>query len=171
MTARPEPSLDDQASTTRRAALALGATGAAALLGSCSVYGGSSGSSDVAEAPEASEEPPAPSEEDEPGGEPTKEAAGKPALAKVSDIPVGSGKIFTAKKVVVTQPTAGKFVAFSTVCTHQGCPVSEIKGGTINCLCHGSKFAIADGSVADGPANKPLASKKITVDGDSLTLD
>jgi Rieske Fe-S protein len=182
--ARPEPSLDDPASTTRRAALTLGAaTGAAVMLGGCSVYGESSGSEDVADAPpaEASTVPPAPADEDpadedaaedDPAAAPTKEKPpAKPALAKTSDIPVGGGKIFTAKKVVVTQPSAGKFVAFSTVCTHQGCPVSEIKGGTINCLCHGSKFALADGSVTDGPAPKPLAAKKITVDGDSLTLD
>jgi Rieske Fe-S protein len=188
--ARPEPSLDDQASTTRRAALTLGAvTGAAAMLGGCSVYGESSGTEDVAEAepPNASTPPPTaanqdpaeddPAEDDPAADDPAaeaptkKEPAGKPALAKVSDIPVGGGKIFTAKKVVVTQPTAGTFAAFSTVCTHQGCPVSQIKGGTINCLCHGSKFAIADGSVTDGPASKPLAAKKITVDGDSLTLD
>ena len=55
---------------------------------------------------------------------------------------------------MVTQPTEGDFKAFSALCTHQGCVVSEIKGEDIDCTCHGSKFSIADGSVVDGPANE-----------------
>nr|BFE80377.1 hypothetical protein GCM10020093_029780 [Planobispora longispora] len=92
------------------------------------------------------------------------------ALAKTSDIPVGEGKVFKAEKVVVTQPKAGEFKCFTSVCTHQGCDVDAVEGGTINCPCHGSKFNIADGSVANGPANKPLEEKAIKVDGESITL-
>jgi Rieske Fe-S protein len=83
---------------------------------------------------------------------------------------VGGGKVFAGKKVVVTQPAAGTFTAFSAVCTHQGCMVNEIANGTIGCPCHGSKFAIADGSVVEGPATRPLPQRKITVSGDALQL-
>ncbi|MEU1181982.1 Rieske (2Fe-2S) protein [Streptomyces sp. NPDC005820] len=99
----------------------------------------------------------------------TKSAAGG-ALAKTADIPEGGGKIFTAEKVVVTQPTQGDFKAFSAVCTHQGCTVGSVANGTINCPCHKSEFRIADGSVASGPATKPLPEKQITVTGDTITL-
>jgi Rieske Fe-S protein len=92
------------------------------------------------------------------------------ALASTADIPVGGGKIFAEQDVVVTQPAAGTFKAFSATCTHQGCPVAPVDGGTINCNCHGSKFKVADGSVATGPAAKPLAEKTIKVDGTSITL-
>jgi Rieske Fe-S protein len=92
------------------------------------------------------------------------------ALGKKSDIPVGSGKIFTDQKVVVTQPAAGEFKGFSAVCTHMGCTVSEISGGEIHCPCHGSAYSIADGSVKNGPASRPLAAKQVTVQGDSITL-
>jgi Rieske Fe-S protein len=71
---------------------------------------------------------------------------------------------------VVTQPAAGTFKAFSATCTHQGCKVSEVAGGTVNCPCHGSRFAVADGSVAKGPAAKPLEARTITVQGDSIAL-
>jgi Rieske Fe-S protein len=82
----------------------------------------------------------------DPAQSPAAASAGK-GLAKTSDIPVGGGKIFKAEKVVVTQPKAGEFRAFSAICTHQGCPVGSVSGGTINCPCHGSKFKIADASV------------------------
>jgi Rieske Fe-S protein len=92
------------------------------------------------------------------------------ALAKTADIPVGGGTVFKDQKVVVTQPTAGQFKAFSAVCTHKGCPVDAVADGTINCPCHGSKFKIEDGSVANGPADKPLPAQAIKVEGDQITL-
>ena len=79
-------------------------------------------------------------------------------VGKTSEIPVGGGKIFAADKVVVTQPTAGDFKAFSAVCTHQGCVVADIKGEDIDCTCHGSKFSIKDGSVLKGPRPSPWRS-------------
>jgi len=72
--------------------------------------------------------------------------------------------------VVVTQPTAGDFKAFSATCTHQGCKVKSVADGNIVCPCHGSKFAIADGSVTNGPAKSPLPEKTISVDGNSILL-
>jgi Rieske Fe-S protein len=91
-------------------------------------------------------------------------------IGKSSEVPVGGGKIFAADKVVVTQPTAGDFKAFSAVCTHQGCVVADIKGEDIDCTCHGSKFSIADGSVVKGPATKPLESLKVSVKAGEITV-
>ncbi|WP_053851675.1 Rieske (2Fe-2S) protein [Streptomyces sp. NRRL B-24085] len=91
-------------------------------------------------------------------------------LAKASEIPVGGGKIFKDEKVVVTQPKKGEFKAFSSICTHQGCQVTSVSGGTINCPCHGSKFDITNGSVANPPADQPLPEKQIRVSGDSIEL-
>ncbi|GAA3369572.1 hypothetical protein GCM10020367_12820 [Streptomyces sannanensis] len=92
-------------------------------------------------------------------------------LAKTSEIPVRGGKIFAKHKVVVTQPKAGTFKAFSAICTHRGCTVNKVVNGTIDCPCHGSKFHIADGSVAHGPAQRPLPAKHITVKKGSIILD
>jgi len=91
-------------------------------------------------------------------------------LASTSEVPVGGGKVFSAEKVVVTQPQRGTFAAFTAVCTHQGCTVNAVEGGTINCACHGSKYAIADGSVTNGPATQPLASKQVKVEGDQIIV-
>ena len=91
------------------------------------------------------------------------------ATAKAADIPVGGGRIFAGIQAVVTQPTAGEFKAFNSICTHQSCPVTEVTD-TINCNCHGSKFSLTDGSVINPPAAQPLAAKTVTVDGDNLTV-
>ena len=91
-------------------------------------------------------------------------------LAKAADIPVGGGIVFPEQQVVVTQPAAGAFHAFSAVCTHQGCTVADVSGGTINCRCHGSKFALTDGAPKEGPAKRPLDPRQVTVTGEDLTL-
>ena len=131
--------------STRRTVIL--ATGAAALAAGCSKYGDGSGS----------------------GSSSAKASAGQ-ELAKTSDIPVGGGKIFDQQKVVVTQPQKDEFKAFSAICTHLGCTVSAVADGTINCPCHGSKYRIADGSVAGGPAPKPLPAEQIEVKGNSIRL-
>ncbi len=87
-----------------------------------------------------------------------------------ADIPVGGGRVFEALKVVVTQPTAGEYKAFSAVCTHQGCTVNGVSNGVITCPCHGSTFDIATGAVTQGPATNPLPAKSVTVGADGLTV-
>ena len=89
--------------------------------------------------------------------------------AKTSDIPTGGGTIFAAAQTVITQPKAGEFKAFTAVCTHQQCIVADVTD-TINCNCHGSKFSITDGSVVNPPAQTPLAAKKVTVTGETITV-
>lgn len=113
--------------------------------------------------------------EDEASGSSTEQGAaagggGGAALAKTADIPEGGAKVFDAEKVVVSQPAAGDFKAFSTICTHQNCPMTDLKEDTLSCACHGSQFSVLDGSVKKGPATQPLPAKKIDVAGGSITL-
>ncbi|MFF7607343.1 Rieske 2Fe-2S domain-containing protein [Streptomyces parvulus] len=108
-------------------------------------------------------------------GAPSEEAGGGDGgggteLAATADIPEGGGMVFADQKVVVTQPSAGEFKAFSATCTHQGCAVKSVSDGVINCPCHNSNFSITDGSVRSGPAPKPLPAVRITVSGDSIQL-
>jgi Rieske Fe-S protein len=78
------------------------------------------------------------------------------ALAAVDDIPSGGGLVLEDAKVVLTKADDGTVHAFSSICTHQGCPVSEVAEGRIICPCHGSQFEADTGEVADGPASRPL---------------
>ncbi|MGZ4599559.1 MAG: Rieske (2Fe-2S) protein [Oryzihumus sp.] len=89
---------------------------------------------------------------------------------KSAQVPVGGGKVLADAKVVITQPASGEFKAFSAVCTHQGCIVADVSGGTINCGCHGSQYDIATGAVKRGPATAPLAPKSVKVSADGITV-
>ncbi|WP_406237897.1 ubiquinol-cytochrome c reductase iron-sulfur subunit [Nocardia sp. NBC_01009] len=135
-----------------------GAVAAAAALTACSTYGKSESAAAPASQP-ATAAAPGPNA-----------AAGQPnpnAITNTADVPVGGGVI--SGDTVVTQPSAGTFVGLSSVCTHAGCKVADVSGGTINCACHGSKFGL-DGSVVNGPATQPLAAKNVRVEGDSVVL-
>jgi len=151
-------------SSSRRAVLAGACAACAASVAGCARYGTSYG---LAGAPAtggtSSSATGAASAGASSGG------ATKPAvLAKTTDVPVGGGKILTAQKIVITQPKAGTFHAFTAICTHQGCIVSTVSGGTIDCPCHGSKYSDVNGSVVNGPAILPLAAVSITVQGTSI---
>jgi Rieske Fe-S protein len=84
-------------------------------------------------------------------------------------VPVGGGAVFSGESVVVTQPSAGEFKCFSSVCTHAGCTVAA--GPTLDCPCHGSRFSITDGSVLQGPATSPLPEKRISVKAGQIYLE
>ncbi|KUJ68277.1 Rieske (2Fe-2S) protein [Streptomyces albus subsp. albus] len=171
----PEQARPQQAgrSTTRRTVVAaVGAAGLAAALAACSDDGGSK-KSDGADRPSGGESAGKPGGDgggtgggsQEPGG-----AESGTELARTADIPVGGGKVFPDRMVVVTQPVKGTFTAFSAKCTHRGCTVSEVSDGTINCPCHQSAFDIGDGSVTSGPAPSPLPRAKVAVEGGSIRL-
>jgi Rieske Fe-S protein len=154
--------------SSRRILLAgAGAVCAAALAG-CARYNSNNGG--VAASQPAPATSGAPATSAAPAGSGSGAAApnGPPALAQTADIPVSGGKILADKKIVITQPQAGSFHAFTAVCTHQGCIVGSVTGGTINCPCHGSKFNSTNGSVVNGPAAAPLAPVSIKVQGTSI---
>ena len=99
--------------------------------------------------------------------------AGAGASVATADVPVGGGTIVKdadENVYVVTQPAEGEFKAFSGICTHQKCPVTEVAGDEIVCNCHGSRYAVADGSVVGGPAPQPLAELTATVEGDEVVV-
>ncbi|MBL8927306.1 MAG: Rieske (2Fe-2S) protein [Pseudonocardia sp.] len=127
-------------------------------------------------APAAGPATPAPTAE--PGNGPSTGAGLQPApasraprpVANVSDIPVGGGRVFPDLRVVLTQPARGEFHGFSIVCTHDGCELNAVADGTIDCPCHGSRYAITDGSVVRGPARTGLRTYPVAVDGDEIVL-
>ncbi|MBW8803426.1 MAG: Rieske (2Fe-2S) protein [Catenulisporales bacterium] len=103
-------------------------------------------------------------------GSSTASGAGGTALAQVSAIPVGGGKILSDQQIVLTQPTAGDIKAFSAICTHRGCTVGSVDNSLITCPCHGSQYKITDGSVVTGPATQALAPRQVKVENGQVML-
>jgi Rieske Fe-S protein len=147
------PPLDNTPRLSRRKVLVAGAGAATAVsaLAACGGGDATSAGSDAGSAtPQAS------------GG-----AGSSGALAKVSDIPVGgavSAQTADGKPVIVSQPSKGEIVAFSAICTHQGCTVAPA-ASIIRCPCHGSTYDLATGANTGGPAPKPLAEVAVKVKG------
>ncbi len=153
--------IDPDGGVSRRRFLAAG-TGTALGMAVVSACGGSS------DAPTATGTTPS----DTAGSaEPSAAAGGAgAALAKVSDIPVGGAVSATGadgQPVIVSQPSAGKVVAFSAICTHAGCTVAPADK-ILECPCHGSTYDLATGENTGGPAPRPLPEIAVSVKGGSV---
>ena len=169
MTHEPQP---DSLATRRGVLAGVGLAGLAGVITAC----GAGGSSKQSRRDQRGDHPGGPGERAPP--RPAAARASAPssapaanALASTSQIPVGGGADFPGAQVVVTQPAASEFKAFSAVCTHMGCIVNQIGNGTIDCPCHGSQYSIKTGAVVAGPAPTPLPAKNIKVSGGSIFLE
>ena len=92
--------------------------------------------------------------------------------AKLSEIPVNSGKIFKFgnKPGILVRTAAGEFKAFSAVCTHLECIVqyrSETK--QIWCACHNGQYNL-NGKNIGGPPPRPLEEFKVNTRGDDVVV-
>ena len=73
--------------------------------------------------------------------------------------------------MVLAQPAAGEFAAFSAVCPHQGGVVGSSRDTVVTCSLHGRQFDTADGAaVLRGPAEEPLDALAVAVDGADLVI-
>lgn len=162
-----EPGRPATASTRRLVLLGAGAVGATTVLAACgtgSTGSGNANGSDFSNNPAPAGSANAGSSAGDTGD--SGGSTGGVVLAAVADVPEGGGLI--KGDYVITQPQKGTFKAFSKVCTHAGCDVNKVDGGTINCPCHKSSFSIETGEPTGGPANKPLAETKVKLDGDNI---
>ncbi|WP_458189611.1 Rieske (2Fe-2S) protein [Haladaptatus sp. NG-WS-4] len=63
-----------------------------------------------------------------------------------------------------TEFTVSGYAAYSKVCTHAGCMVSEHEGDAAVCPCHFGKFALKEGAkVVGGPPPRPLPQLPLTL--------
>jgi len=139
--------MTDSTALTRRTLLVAGGAGTALALAAC-----------------------APSDSDSDSDSGTSSGTAAPTeVAALGDIPVGGAiaVMLDGSQIIVSQPTAGEVVAFSAICTHQGCIVVPEKTG-LNCPCQQSLFDTATGAVLKGPATKPLPPVQVTLDGNKV---
>ena len=113
-------------------------------------------------------------------------AIGKPLLVFPFDPKTGTPKNESRlnKMVVIRLPedqmaadtkarSAAGVLAYSSICTHQGCDVKTwmAKESVLACYCHASKFALFDSAkVVSGPALKPLPAFALAMEGEFLAV-
>jgi prepilin-type processing-associated H-X9-DG protein len=91
-----------------------------------------------------------------------------------SDVEEGQMRVFdvAGTKVNVTMAD-GHLYAFDDTCTHAGCSLANgrLEGVTVTCACHGSQFDVTSGAVLRGPAQRPVRSRAVQVQGDDLVAE
>ncbi|MFJ8823444.1 Rieske (2Fe-2S) protein [Streptomyces sp. NPDC102467] len=92
-------------------------------------------------------------------------------LGKADEVPEGGAKLYKDEHVVVSRTKDGGYKAFSTICTHAGCPIAMLKGTELTCNCHGSKFDATTGKVLHAPATEPLEELSVQVEGGKIVAD
>ena len=101
------------------------------------------------------------------GGSNEAQTSGGQAIAKTSEVAAGDAMEFkdSGSPAVLVHLESGDFVAYSAVCTHQGCTVAY-KNNQLACPCHGSVFdPVTGGEVVNGPAQRSLPEIPVEVRG------
>lgn len=155
----------EQRRNTRRSVLRLGVTGLVAApllpaLGACtsdSGVGREDGTAQASQGPDGATDT---GSQDQGGGADVQTAA----LAQLADLPIGGSRVvgLGGKKLALTRVAADQVVAFSAICTHQGCIVAPSDAG-LACPCHHSLFDARSGQVKHGPATRPLEAVRVTI--------
>jgi len=94
-------------------------------------------------------------------------------VAKTSDLEKGELRRFdVAGTPVAVADVRGSLYAFGNTCTHQGCSLAEgqLDGTTVTCPCHGSRFDVTSGAVLRGPAQEPVATYSVRVEGKGIQI-
>ena len=94
-------------------------------------------------------------------------------IAVVSTKKLSPGKMIGVEKdgqSILIANIDGAYYAIGNMCTHQGCLLSDgtLKGGRVECPCHGSVFDVKTGEVLQGPADTQEPSFRLRVAGDEI---
>jgi len=86
----------------------------------------------------------------------------------------GEIRVFEIDGINVSVAAAGgRLYAFDDACTHMGCSLGEgkLEGTTVTCPCHGSQFDVTSGAIIRGPAQRPVRSRSVEVEGGDLLVE
>lgn len=95
-------------------------------------------------------------------------------IGGANDVAKGQMRVFDVSGTKVNVANAdGHLYAFDDTCTHRGCSLAngELAGTVVTCACHGSQFDVTSGAVLRGPAERPVRSHAIEVQGSDLLTE
>ena len=89
---------------------------------------------------------------------------------RMNEVPPGSALLVGA---VAVFNVGGSVCATQAKCTHRGGPLDEgpLDGSTVTCPWHKSQFNVCTGAVLRGPAQEPLKTYRVILDGDIGRVD
>ena len=94
-------------------------------------------------------------------------------VAAVSDIPEGQTlRIEHQQHPILLANVAGTLYACDDTCTHEDSSLSLgcLDGEWVKCTLHGSRFSVRTGEPAEEPAEDPLRTYPIRIDGDHVLI-
>jgi nitrite reductase/ring-hydroxylating ferredoxin subunit len=95
-------------------------------------------------------------------------------VGKTKDIAIGQMRVVDVSGTKVNLAGAdGHVYAFDDTCTHAGCSLArgKLDGTTVTCPCHGSQFDVTSGDVLRGPAERPVRSRAVHVEGEDVLVE
>ena len=95
-------------------------------------------------------------------------------VGDAAEVGEGTMRAFDVQGTPVTVANVGgQLYAFDDSCTHAYCSLAEgeLEGNVVTCLCHFSQFDVRTGQVLQGPADEPVRSRKVAVEGDALLVE
>jgi 3-phenylpropionate/trans-cinnamate dioxygenase ferredoxin component len=75
--------------------------------------------------------------------------------------------------VCLARLASGQVYAISDICSHEQIELSDgdLQGREVECPSHGSRFDVITGAVNGLPAEEPVATFPVTVDGGDIYVD
>jgi len=95
-------------------------------------------------------------------------------VGKAVDVVAGTMRVFDVAGTMVNVASVGGHLnAIDDTCTHRACSLAKGKldGTTVTCPCHGSQFDVTSGAVLRGPAQQPVRSRLVQVEGEDLLVE
>ncbi len=93
--------------------------------------------------------------------------------ATVAEVPVaGILKVRVDGHPIVLTSVEGEIFAVADRCSHEDVPLSLgcIRGDTIKCSYHGSRFSLRTGEPMDEPADTPIVVYPVKVEGNAVLI-
>jgi len=95
-------------------------------------------------------------------------------VAALDEVSVGSVKTFAyptpLDPCILVRTGSDSYVAYSQKCTHLSCAVYYVREqNRLECPCHQGFFSIADGSVLQGPPQRPLPRVILSIGQGAIT--
>lgn len=95
-------------------------------------------------------------------------------IAAASEIGAGEMKsVDVSGELILLANVDGRIYAVSDVCTHEECTLSDggiLEGVEVECECHGARFDVTNGEVTQEPAEEPLKTYDVSVNGDDVLV-